>query len=104
VDFYRRAIDAGLAEPELGQVTIQYASTLRNLGRAEEAVAMLREFYGARPDHPLAASAAAFLALALTSAGRPEEAVRELLLGVAPILPRYTRSVAAYAEELAPSR
>jgi predicted transcriptional regulator len=102
--FYRRAIDAGLAEPRLGQVVIQLASTIRNLDRDEEAVTMLREFYGPRPEHPLAPSAAAFLALALTTAGRPKEAVVELLRGVAPILPRYNRSVAAYAEELASSR
>lgn len=102
--FYRRALDAGLAEPRLGQVTIQLASTLRNLGRAEESVDLLQGFYGPRPDHPLAPSAAAFLALSLVSADRPRDAVVTLLRGVTPLLPRYNRSIAAYTEDLASSR
>ena len=44
---------------------------------------------------------AAFLALALTSAGREREAVAVALTALAPHLTRYTRSVTAYAANLA---
>ena len=99
--FYRRAIDAGLADPELSQVVIQLASTLRNLERAAESVELLRSHFGGLPDHPLAGAASAFLALALVSDHREREAVVELLRALRPTLPRYQRSVGAYADELA---
>ena len=43
----------------------------------------------------------AFLALALTGVGRDREAVSHALTALAPHLPRYNRSLAAYARELA---
>ena len=43
----------------------------------------------------------AFLALALTSVGREREAVALALTALAAHLPRYNRSLAAYASELA---
>jgi len=43
----------------------------------------------------------AFLALALTSAGREREAVSVALSALAPHLARYNRSLANYAAELA---
>ncbi len=42
----------------------------------------------------------AFLALALHSAGRSDEALREAIEGIIPTLPRYQRSLAGYAEAL----
>ncbi len=97
---YQRAVDAGLAEPELSRVTIQHASTLRNLGRHDESVRMLRDHFSDRPDHELAAAASVFIALALATGGREREAVVELIRTVEPTLPRYNRSVAAYADAL----
>lgn len=47
-----------------------------------------------------AIAAAAFLGLALASASRPVEGLSEVLRGLAPTLPRYRRSVLAYADEL----
>ena len=43
----------------------------------------------------------AFLVLALTSVGRDREAASHALTALAPHLPRYNRSLAAYARELA---
>lgn len=97
---YREALAAGLPEWEEGRATIQLASTIRNLDRPEESVRMLREYFADRPEHPLAPAAAAFLGLALASAGRPVEGLAETLRGIAPTLPRYQRSVRAYADEL----
>lgn len=99
--FYRRALDAGLPADERAQCVIQLASTVRNLGRAEESLELLRdEFSGAASDDTYADAAVAFAALALVDLGRPVEAVSALLHALTPHLPRYHRSVPAYADDL----
>jgi predicted Zn-dependent protease len=55
---------------------LQYGSSLHNLDRAAEAVAVLER---ANDLFPKSDAVRSFLALALLSAGRPEEAVAELL-------------------------
>jgi tetratricopeptide (TPR) repeat protein len=97
---YRRALELGLPEPWRAQAVIQLASTLRNLGRADESVALLKRELAEHPEHELADAARAFLALALHDANQPTEAVRTALVALAPHLPRYRRPVAAYAEAL----
>jgi tetratricopeptide (TPR) repeat protein len=97
---YRRALTAGLAEPERSRATVQLASTLRNLDRPAEAVQLLRDLLADRPDDPLAADARAFAALALHDLGLHAEALRESLTALAPHLGRYGRAVSAYAAEL----
>lgn len=97
---YRAALAGGLAEPERGQAIIQLASTLRNLDRPDESLALLRDFLLAEPEHPLADAARAFAALALFDDGLPADALREALGALAPHLPRYRRSVEAYAAAL----
>ncbi|MBF4462586.1 tetratricopeptide repeat protein [Rathayibacter sp. VKM Ac-2878] len=98
---YERALAAGLDEERRARLTIQYASTLRNLGRVDEAVAVLE----AAEPHPAVGDArAVFLALALQSAGRADEALRVALEALAPTLPRYQRSVRAYAAALGGGR
>ncbi len=57
---YRAALDAGLDDVHRPQAVIQLASTLRNLGRAEEAVRMLRAELSREPASPLHDEAAAF--------------------------------------------
>ena len=53
------------------------------------------------PEHPdTGAAPAVFLALALHSAGRSAEALRVALEAIEPTLPRYHRSVRAYAAAL----
>ena len=98
---YRRALAGALPEQIRIQAVIQLASTVRNLGKTAESVELLRREHETDPDGPLHDAVAAFYALALTSAGREREAVAVALSALAPHLPRYTRSVAAYADELA---
>lgn len=80
---------------------MQYGSTLRNTGRVDDAIAVL----GAAPTHPsTGASPRVFLALALHSAGRHDEAMRVVVDAIEPTLPRYNRSVRAYAAALTAGR
>lgn len=96
---YLRAFEAGLDGTLRRKATIQYASTLRNLGRAEESVALLTAERDARSDG-LDDAVTAFLALALTDLGREREAAALALGALARHLPRYNRSLAAYAKAL----
>jgi tetratricopeptide (TPR) repeat protein len=97
---YAAATAAGLRTTDparAAQLVVQHASTLRNLGRVDEAIAMLRE----APQHEATGAApAVFLALALHSAGRVHEALQVAIRAIEPTLPRYHRSVLAYAAEL----
>ncbi|MCH1883822.1 tetratricopeptide repeat protein [Agrococcus sp. ARC_14] len=94
---YEQAAVAGLADvdPDLdAHRQIQHASTLRNVGRNEEAIAMLR----AAPDHPqVGAARDAFLALALHDAGRHDEALRVAIEALVPTMPLYRRALTEYA-------
>lgn len=98
---YRRALAIGLDDERRTQATIQLASTIRNLGKTEEALEMLRAECEREPRGPLHDAAAAFYALALVSSGEPERAASVALQALAPHLPRYTRSVTGYAREIA---
>jgi tetratricopeptide (TPR) repeat protein len=98
---YRRALDRGLDEERRTRATIQLASTIRNLGKIDEALALLRAEYERQPRGPLHDAAAAFYALALVSAGEAERAASIALETLAPHLPLYTRSVTGYAREIA---
>lgn len=73
---YEQAFAAGLAGDDLRRGLVQYGSTLRNLGRWDEAVSVLRR---AGAEFPGSASVQVFLALALTSAGHGAEAVQTLI-------------------------
>ena len=97
VPLYERSLSVGLESPDRERATIQLASSLRNLGRAAEAEALLR---GLLDDAEAAPQATAFLALALADQGRDREALRAALQALAPLLPEYGRAVAAYAREL----
>lgn len=97
---YRESLASGLREPSRGRAIIQLASTLRNLGRAEEAADLLRADFADAPQHPLADAAAAFQALALFDAGAPRAALATALHALAPHLPEYSRAVERYADDL----
>ena len=97
---YRRALELGLDDARHPQAVIQLASTLRNLGEADEAIDLLTDWLADNDEHALGDAAKAFLALALASAGRTTEAVVVALDTLAPHLTQYGRSVAAYAEGL----
>jgi tetratricopeptide (TPR) repeat protein len=99
---YEQAFAVGLEGDDLRQGLVQYGSTLRNLGRFDDAVTALRQADDQFPDH---ASVKAFLALALTSAGRCHEAVQILItLALDRIesdeLQHYQRALRNYAADL----
>ena len=98
---YREALAAGLTGIRRRRAVIQLASTLRNLGQAEESVALLAAERDAGSDE-LDDAVAAFLALALALAdrGREREALGLALGALAAHLPRYNRSLANYARDL----
>jgi hypothetical protein len=96
---YRQALAAGLSGERRRRAVIQLASTLRNLGQADESVALLRAERDAASDE-LDDAVAAFLALALVDTGREREAVGLALEALSRHLPRYNRSLANYANAL----
>jgi hypothetical protein len=99
VPLYRKALDCGLTGVRRRRAVIQMSSSLRNLGRPEESVALLTAELDAGSDQ-LDDAVRAFLALALTDTGREREAVSLALGALAPHLPRYQRSLANYARLL----
>jgi tetratricopeptide (TPR) repeat protein len=100
VSCYRQALEGGLSGIRRRRAVIQLASSLRNLEQPEESVALLTAELDAGSDE-LDDAVRAFLALALTSVGREREAVGVALTALAAHLPRYNRSLAAYAHDLA---
>ena len=97
---YRQALARGLDEDRRVQAVIQLASTIRNLGKVDESLALLRTEYERGTDAALHDATAAFYALALVSSGDAVHAASVALQALAPHLPRYTRSVSGYAREL----
>jgi tetratricopeptide (TPR) repeat protein len=106
VPLYRQALDIGLTGLRRRRAVVQMASSLRNIGRAQESVALLtaeRNVDPATLDEPtraLADGVMATLALALADTGREREAVSVALTALAPHLVRYQRSMANYARLL----
>jgi len=79
IKYYERAWALGVPEEQRKGFAVGFGSTLRNVGRADEAVAILADAITAYPDY---AALRAFLALALFSAGHPRAALAAML-GVA---------------------
>jgi tetratricopeptide (TPR) repeat protein len=100
VPLYRRALQQGLEGQRRRRAVIQMASSLRNLGQAAESVSLLAAERAAGSDE-LDDAVAAFLALALVDTGREREAAALALAALARHLPRYNRSLARYAQEIA---
>jgi len=94
---YERALSLGLDDARHAQLAVQYGSTLRNLGRFDEAIAVLE---GAPMHESTGSAPRVVLALALHSAGRVDEALRVALEAQIDALPRYQRSMRAYAAAL----
>ena len=99
VPLYRSALAGGLSGIRRRRATIQLASSLRNIGHAEEAVALL-EAELLQPEDVLSGAVRAFLALALASTGNDRQATGQALLALSTYLPRYNASLARYAGEL----
>ena len=101
VALYRRALALGLDGEHRPQCVIQMASSLRNLGEYDEALDVIRAEEELAPDGPYRDAVACVHALILASAGRPAEGLSVALLALVPHLPRYHRSMTAYAHEIA---
>lgn len=97
IPLYRAALAAGLTGERRPQAVIQLASSLRNVGRADDAIALLESHTA---DPVTGAAGQAFLALALRDAGRLDEALRVALKALAPTLPLYGRAIDSYADAL----
>jgi hypothetical protein len=99
VPLYEQALAGGLAGERRRRAVIQMASSLRNLGRSHESVALLSAEAARTSDH-LDDAVKTVLALALTDVGREREAVSIAVAALAAHLPRYQRSMANYARLL----
>jgi len=99
VPLYRAALAAGLAGLRRRRATIQLASSLRNLGHADESVRLLRAELDTGSNE-LDGAVRGFLALALADTGHEREAAAVALTALAAYLPRYNRSLARYAGDL----
>jgi hypothetical protein len=99
VPLYRQALQLGLPGERRRRAVIQLASSLRNLGRAPESVALLTAEQDAGSDH-LDDAVSAFLALALVDTGHEREAVSLALTALSRHMTRYQRSLANYARQL----
>ena len=99
VPLYRQALELGLHGERRRRAVIQLASSLRNIGRATESVALLTAERSAGSDD-LDDAVSAFLALALVDTGREREAVALALTALSRHLTRYQRSLANYAQQI----
>ena len=96
---YERALAAGLSDDDRRGALVGLGSSLRNVARVAEAVAVLESAVAEFPEDGALRS---FLALAHYSAGDGRAAVKELLglaIRHAPIAP-YARALTAYRDEL----
>ena len=100
VPLYRQALALGLDDDRRAQATIQLASSLRNLGDVDGALALISAEQDAHPESAYRDAIAAMHALALASSGQPERALRVAILALVPHMPRYHRSMTAYADEI----
>jgi hypothetical protein len=103
VPLYQSALDIGLTGTRRRRAVIQMASSMRNIGKAHEAVALLSAELETEPDE-LTGAVRAVLALCLVNVGREREAVGVALTALSEYLPRYNRSMANYASELSEKR
>lgn len=78
--YYRQAMEAGLQGERLRRCYLQYGSTLRNLGRFEESLALFDDGIRLFPESD---SLVLFRALTLHAAGRPSAALGSVLALVA---------------------
>lgn len=100
--YYERALAAGLAGDTLRRCLLQYGSTLRNLDRFGESLAVLDR---ARALFPDSESVQVWHALSLHAAGRSDQAVAELMELAAdrirtPDLLRYETAIRGNADYL----
>lgn len=99
---YRRALDNGLDGENRRRAVIQMSSSIRNLGRPGESLALLRAEAEKGEDH-LSDALTLTTALCLADLGREREALRDVITAMTAHLPRYQRSMRNYARLLVES-
>ena len=102
IPHYERALELGLPDELVPGALLQLGSSLRNVGRLDDALAVLEDGVARFPDH---AALRLFRALALASAGREREALADVLDLArtridAPEIRRYARSLEHYTRDL----
>lgn len=97
IPIYKQALHLGLAGLKREKALIQLASSLRNLGKPDEAVALLESTTFSVETE---AAAKAFLALAHFDSGKPSKALSLALLQLYPTGGLYERSIKLYATDL----
>ncbi|WP_203908001.1 tetratricopeptide repeat protein [Rhizocola hellebori] len=106
VPLYQWALDHGLTGYRRRRAVIQMSSSMRNIGQAEAAVALLRAERAIdastldEQTRGLDDAISATLALCLADSGQAREAVSIAVAALAPHLPRYQRSMGNYARLL----
>lgn len=100
IGYYERALALGLDGELRRRCLLQYGSTLRNLGRLEESLAV---FDRAIAEHPSSVSLPVFRALTRHAQGRPNAAIADLLEAIAdqlnsPEIARYEAAIRGNAE------
>ena len=103
IPHYERALALGLREDLVPGALLQLGSSLRNVGRNDEALALFDDAVARFPDH---AALRLFRAFALATAGRDREALVDVLELArtridAPEIDRYRRSLENYTRALA---
>ena len=103
IPHYERALALGLREDLVPGALLQLCSSLRNVGRNDEALALFDDAVARFPDH---AALRLFRAFALATAGRDREALVDVLELArtridAPEIDRYRRSLESYTRALA---
>lgn len=76
IRYYDEAYHLGVPADERRKFLVGYGSTLRNVHRVDDAVAILAQAVVEYPDYP---AFAAFLSLALLDAGHPKAALAAML-------------------------
>jgi tetratricopeptide (TPR) repeat protein len=102
IPHYYRAMEMGLAGNDLPRLYVQLGSSLRNVGKIEEAIQLLNEGCQRFPDQP---ALQMFRAFALYSAGRHAESAVDLMeLAIAHIqtadMQTYQRAIRLYTDEI----
>lgn len=97
VPLYEASLSHGLDVDRENQARIQLASSLRNVGRQDDALRVLEEFEFSTE---YLSARNAFVALAWWDKGEGAQALRNALHAADPALGRYRRAIGAYAAEL----
>jgi tetratricopeptide (TPR) repeat protein len=97
---YRKALEiGGLTGENRRRAVIQMSSSMRNIGRVEEALATLQKEKENGEDH-LSDALDCTIALCLATLGREREGLSLAVVALAKHLPRYNRSMANYGRAL----